>query len=147
MDLKDFVKETLSQIAAGVNESIPQVREAGGLVNPAVRTNTKTTDPSHFANLGTGRSIFLVDFDVAVTVEEDSATNAEAKISVATLLSLKTSGESGNRSSFTNRIGFKVPLALPVDPISEEQLKTKEADDSRKLHESLQRMGQNNWME
>jgi len=146
MELKDFVKETLSQIAAGVHESIPNVREAGGLVNPAVRTNTKTTDPSHFANFGPGRSVFLVDFDVAITVEEGSGTSAQAKLNVASLLTLKAGGESGNRSSATNRINFKVPLAMPVDPISEGELKDKEATDAKKVKESLNKMAQqSNW--
>lgn len=46
MELKDFVKEALTQIAAGVDESLLSVRESGGYVNPATRTNTKATDGS-----------------------------------------------------------------------------------------------------
>jgi hypothetical protein len=126
MELKDFVKESLTQIAQGINESIEEVRESGGYVNPASRVDTKNTDSSHFSALGEGRNVFLVDFDIAVSVEEKEGTKAEAKLKVASILSLGAGGNSDHKSSATNRISFKVPLALPVDPISANELVERE---------------------
>jgi len=37
MELKEFIRETLAQIAAGVEASQIEVRDAGGYVNPAYR--------------------------------------------------------------------------------------------------------------
>lgn len=148
MELKDFVKETLVQITQGVHESIVQVRESGGYTNPAVRTNTKSSDSSHFANLGFGRNVFLVDFDVAVSVEEGTGTNAGAKLNVASLLTLGAGGESANKSTATNRISFKVPIALPVDPVTEEELKKREIEQAKQMKENLEKLNQTsrNWV-
>lgn len=144
MELKDFVRETLTQIAQGIQESLEPVREAGGYSNPAIRTQPKTTDSSHFASMGAGRNVFLVDFDVAVSVSEEAGSNAEAKLKVASFLSLGAGGDSSKQSSATNRISFKVPLALPVDPITEEELKSREAEAAKKSRERLQRVGRQN---
>ena len=53
-------------------------------------------------------------------------------------------GESGNKSSATNRISFKVPLALPVDPITEEELKKREAAHVKQVKEQIVRANQVN---
>ena len=142
MELKHYVRETLIQIVSGVEAAQAEVRECGGYVNPAHRVSSKTSDESHFGSIGTGQNIFLVDFDVAVSVVEETGTNAKAKLDVASLLSLSAGGESGGSSSATNKISFKVPLALPVDSVSEEQLK--EIDKSvqerrRKQNEKVRR--------
>lgn len=138
MELKDFVKETLVQIASGVNESIAAVRESGGYVNPAAKIDISKSDGSHFSSLSTGQNVFLIDFDVAVTVEEETGTNAEAKLKVASILSLGAGGKSANKASATNRISFKIPLGLPVDPVTSEELKNREAENARKTRATLQ---------
>ncbi|NQY89513.1 MAG: hypothetical protein HRT51_17560 [Colwellia sp.] len=141
MELKDFVKEALVQIASGVEESIAAVRESGGYVNPAVKIDISKSDGSHFSSLGNGQNVFLIDFDVAVTVEEETGTNAEEKLKVASLLSLGAGGKSANKASATNRIHFKVPLGLPVDPVTSEELKNREQERTRKTREAIQRIG------
>lgn len=114
MDLKEFVRVTLTQVTEGVKEAQEAVRAQGGFVNPTVHTSQK--DESHFAGLHDGQNVFLVDFDVAVTVNEGTGTNAEAKLKVASLFALGTSGKSSENQEYSSRIKFKVPLALPVDP-------------------------------
>lgn len=128
MELKEFIKETLAQIAAGVEAAQTEVRDAGGFVNPAHRTGKQEQDKSHFGALVTGQNIFLVDFDVTVTVIEATETDGKAKLNVAGLLSLGTGGQSNASSSATNRISFKVPLAMPVDEVSAEELKKQDEE-------------------
>lgn len=113
MDLKDFVKQTLVQITAGVKDAQGEVRTLGGIVNPATR-NATDGGGAYFSTIDEIHHVFLVDFDVAVTVTENSATDAGAKINVA-VLKLGAGGESSNSSAATNRLTFKVPLALPLD--------------------------------
>ena len=137
MELKDFVKETLTQISQGVQESIAEVRDAGGYVNPATRTNTKNTDSAHFGSMPNGQNIFLVDFDVAVSVEEDMGGNAEAKLKVASVLSIGGGAETSTKNSATNQISFKVPIAIPVDPISENDLKERESAQARRTQQMI----------
>lgn len=122
MELKEFISETLAQIAAGVEAAQTEVRDAGGFVNPPHRTGKQEQDKSHFGALTSGQNIFLVDFDVTVTVIEATETEGKAKLNVAGLLNLGAGGQSNASSTATNRISFKVPLAMPVDAVSLKEL-------------------------
>lgn len=130
MELKEFITQTLIQISEGVKESIEPVRQSGGYTNPAVNTSPRKTDESHFGNID-GTNIFLIDFNVAITVEENTGIDAAAKLNVASLLSLGAAGVSENKNSITNQIAFKVPLTLPVDPITYEEYLEREKNRQR----------------
>ncbi|MCU7850059.1 MAG: hypothetical protein KZQ89_19125 [Candidatus Thiodiazotropha sp. (ex Lucinoma kastoroae)] len=136
MDLKDFVKETLVQISSGVKDAQDDVRALGGYANPAARVQVRESDSSHLAQIGGGQNVFMIDFDVAISVIEESEAGAEAKLKVASFLSLGGGGTVGSSSSSTNRISFKVPLALPVDTESKKRMLQKEEDASRKIAEA-----------
>lgn len=136
MDLKEFVRETLVQIATGVKDAQSEVRAMGGIVNPATQ-NPSTSGNSYFASVDELHHVFLVDFDVAVTVAENTGTNAQAKLNVATILSLGAGGQSANSSAASNRLTFKVPLALPLDGPSHTKLSGEIAADRAKVREAL----------
>lgn len=121
MDLKEFVKETLIQITAGVRDAQEEVRTLGGIVNPATLSRTDGGG-AYFSTIDDIHHVFLVDFDVAVSVNENTGTNAGAKLNVATFLTLGAGGESANSSAATNRLTFKVPLALPLDKPTQAKL-------------------------
>lgn len=141
MDLKDFVKETLVQISSGVRESIEAVRESGGFTNPAAARNVKSDSGSHFGSMGEGQNVFLVDFDVAVTVDENSDLSGGGKLKVAGLFSVGGEAGSSSKSSSTNRVSFKIPLALPVDPISREECQQRLTREMQKTNEALADLG------
>jgi hypothetical protein len=127
MDLKEFVRESLIEITAGIKEAQGPVREAGGYVNPPVTVSTKAD--LYFGDF-LGRHVFLVDFDVALVVNEGTGTSAEAKLKVASFLSLGASGNSNESQQTTSRIKFRVPLAVPTDEqatIKHDEVKAKPA--------------------
>ena len=71
MELKDFVRESLKQIVEGVSEAQEPVRSHGGYVNPTVLP--KGTSDAHFGEfLPSAQQVFLVEFDVAVAVNEQT---------------------------------------------------------------------------
>lgn len=145
MELKEFIRETLSQIAAGVETAQTEVRDAGGFVNPAHRVGKQEPGKSHFGALTSGQNIFLVDFDVTVSVVEATETEGKAKLNVAGFINLGTGGQSNASSMATNRICFKVPLAMPVDAVSAEELKKQDeavAARRRQQAESIRRHNQ-----
>jgi len=113
MDLKQFVTETLVQIAQGVSEAQTAVRDVGGFANPALRGVAGRE--SYWGSLETGHHVFLVDFDVAITVAKGKGTNAGAKLEVTSIFSLGAGGKSSEETQSTSRVKFKVPMALPVD--------------------------------
>lgn len=152
MDLKDFVRETLSQITEGVREAQDGVQGAGGFVNPAFRPS-KINDPeSHFGLMPDGQNIFMVNFDVAVSVVEGTQTDADARLQVAGFIKLGAGGASEESATTTNRVSFKVPLALPVDTVSAEGLKEKDERKRKKREaetravDEFNRGGHDSWM-
>ncbi len=144
MELKEFIRETLAQIAAGVEGAQTEVRDAGGFVNPAHRVGKQEQDKSHFGSLTSGQNIFLVDFDVTVTVIEATETEGKAKLNVAGLLNLGTGGQSNASSTATNRISFKVPLAMPVDAVSLDDLQRQDQELAERRRQQAEKIRAHN---
>ena len=126
MELKEYIAETLVQISAGIEAAQNECRDCGGFVNPAYRVSSKGSTESHFGVLPSGQNIFLVDFDVAITVVEEHGSDASGKLKVFGVIDIGSGVEQSNTSSATNKVSFKVPMALPVDAVSEGILKKKD---------------------
>jgi hypothetical protein len=131
MEIKDFITASLEQIAEGTRNAQAAVTAAGGYVNPAMHHGAGA-DPTYFGSYDSHQSIFLVDFDIAVTVAEELKGEGGAKLRVAGVFSLGGSGAIASSSETTSRLRFKVPLALPVDQESKVQTDRKRrAEDAR----------------
>ena len=107
MELKDFIRDTLVEIAIGVQEAQEPVQQAGGLAVP-----TKT-DPSMTVYAKQAVTPFqLVEFDVVLTSGETKAGKAGIGVFFASV------GVGGQKKSETTagsqtRVKFAVPLKLP----------------------------------
>lgn len=123
MDLREFIKQTLTEIAAGVKDAQESVRASGGYANPAHDRRLRDSNEAHFGSLEDGQHVFLVDFDVAVCATDGEQAEAGAKVQIASIVNVGTQGGFEKSSSVTSRITFKVPLALPTDEVSTEELK------------------------
>ena len=132
MELKQFVKEALTQITEGVKEAQETIRESGGYLNPAVRISSAPAQ-SHVSSLSDGQNIYTVDFDIAISVAENTGTKADGKLTVASILNLGAGVSSSESNSTLSKIAFKVPLALPVDPVSMQKLKQEDAELQRSI--------------
>lgn len=121
MDLQDFVKETLVQIASGVQAAQAEVRASGGIVNPAIQATSQNI--TNVVPGVDGQNVYFVDFDVAVTVKDQSGTDGRAKLKVASFLSAGLGAELTTSNASTNRLTFKIPLAFPVDQKSQDQFR------------------------
>ncbi|MEL7327503.1 MAG: hypothetical protein AAGK13_18925 [Pseudomonadota bacterium] len=113
MQLDEYIKETLVQVARGVRGAIDEVDSLGGRVNPA--------DPD-FANTGNMQMSQIghkrpakqkVKFDIALQVKETSSSGAEAKTKLA-VVSFGGGVKSLDESHMTHRIQFEVPVDLPT---------------------------------
>ncbi len=118
IELKDFVKFSLSQIAEGIVGVNEMLSNTDGIVNPPnIVVNTvssqaygKTRKPS--AEFEPTRVVEKVEFDVAVTVQEGEATNAGIKVSVMSI-GLGAGGESISQFGSKSRIKFSVLMVFP----------------------------------
>ncbi len=111
MELKDFIKNTLSQIASGVVEAEKEISTLGGSVNPI---------GGYFAQdqLGGRRWSFkdgiveIVEFDVALTSSEKEGTAGGIGVFLGGV-HLGTKGTSGEEQVSSSRIKFSIPILLP----------------------------------
>lgn len=132
MELSEFVKQSLTQIVMGVKESQDAIRDQGGYANPAVFTTASGKESAtHFGSVSDGQNVLLVDFDVAVTVTDTVDGGVGGKLSVASLFKVEAGSKGSTASEATSRIKFKVPLALPTDPITKQKLDSEVAAQNR----------------
>lgn len=138
MELKEFISDVLVQIAEGVRDADEAVSQAGGVASPATRFGPRgdAPDTPHFATLANGAPVFLVDFDVPVTVSESSGADAHARLSIATVFSAGVGGKQSDSTATVSRVRFKVPIALPVNAKSAEDVQAAKQKANRPLPRS-----------
>lgn len=119
MDLKDFVASSLQQIAEGIIQANENLKETSAIVNPAeITVNSDSsqaygrTRPSSNPANNDSRVVEKVSFDVAVTIQEGTQTDAGIKVSVMSI-GLGAGGKSENTSGSESRISFSVPMVFP----------------------------------
>ena len=146
MQLNEFVRDVLVQIAQGVRDADTKVAEAGGVASSATQLGpASAARETHFATLENGAPVFLVDFDVAVSVSEATEGGANAALRIATIFSAGAGTKGEETTATVSRVRFKVPLALPVNAQSEARV----VEAKKKMKEAMQRPpsgGPQNWM-
>lgn len=90
MELKEFISETVKQITDGIVEGNKYIQEV-----------SKNSD-------GVRNQYTKVDFDVAVTTNDDEKNGVNGKISIANVFSVGGSNESTNKTSNYSRIQFSL---------------------------------------
>lgn len=111
MDLRDFVAETLIQIADGVKQAQEKTTGTGARVNPRL-TGGATHAAQHGFLPASGAPAQIVQFDVALTVKEGTGTKGGIGI-FAGAITIGSSGQSNAENSSISRVKFCVPLSLP----------------------------------
>ena len=104
MDLQDFVTATLCQISAGVATA----KNYDRCVAP--RVNIGRDDPKILRTFAGTDGVFLVEFDVAVTLSDAPENGAAPSIIVALSSAPKVKTKGSVESSSANRLKFTVPI-------------------------------------
>lgn len=115
MNLSEFIKETLSEVAKGAMEADVMYREMGkGCVNPRGRY--------HFEGLasmssGEGRlahsvPVTSVNFNLKVELEERNGVNGGIG-GILNVISANLSASKGKNETSVQEISFSVPVVLP----------------------------------
>ena len=124
MELKDFVSQTILSIVEGVADAQEQASAHGAFVNPTMLTRTVKNIGENAIWDGRDNNLArLVRFDVALTIEEGTATSGKIGV-VSGFLNLGSTGKSEDRSIAVSRIQFEVPLLLPGNPVQEARKKS-----------------------
>lgn len=118
MELKDFIRETLVQIAQGIEEASSQLQDSEALVNPRNVSINQSANAKHYGVLSENkensplRFVEEITFDVAVHATEGTEASAKAGISVGSI-GIGGKGSSSETKSSESRIQFRVPMVMP----------------------------------
>ena len=118
MNLEEFIKDSIMQLVNGIKNAQEGAAKCGAIVMPdMIWTPDASSQPMIFEGLrradDTGRYVSMLEFDLAITVEEQKEAGGRLQIGMA---ALGIGGGAGKTTadSTTHRIKFKVPLALPI---------------------------------
>ena len=121
MELKEFVKASLCQIAEGILEASEALKRTNAIVNPDnIIVNSdqsqaygRTRPPRENVPPSDSRIVEKVDFDVAISVQEGTTTNAGIKVAIMSV-GLGAGGESKANTGSESRIKFSIPMVFPT---------------------------------
>lgn len=110
MELKEFIKSTISQIAESVDELNEEFEGKKVVVNPTSPNGIRNI-PNISTHYGS-YNITNVDFDLSVSVEskEDSAGKVGV---VASIVGLGVSSSEGHVQHSESKVRFTIPVMLP----------------------------------
>lgn len=104
MELRDFVTNTLVDIAEGVRRAQHELAESGARVNPLLFERGHTTGHA---------PIEKIQFDVAVSVGEETGTTGKVNV-VAYVMGVSGERQHDRQSERISRVQFTVPMVLPT---------------------------------
>jgi hypothetical protein len=110
MNLQEFISESLRQIIEGISDVSGVALSKGAELNPA--QHKWRHGEGRYFDKATGRPLTDVEFDIAVSAQEDKKTKGGIGIVVASM-TLGSSGESGVATETISRVKFALPVVLP----------------------------------
>ncbi|MCJ8286612.1 trypco2 family protein [Halomonas sp.] len=118
MELKDFIRETLVQVAQGIEEASSELQDSTALVNPRNVSINTSENGRHYGVFSEDKApspiryVEEIAFDVAVHATEGTEASAKAGISVGSV-GIGGKGSSSETKSSASRIQFRVPMVMP----------------------------------
>ncbi|MCO7506776.1 MULTISPECIES: hypothetical protein [unclassified Pseudomonas] len=120
MDLKDFIANSLTQIAEGILQASEALANTDAEVNPtkietysnSAQGFARTLKPEDDRTISRTRLVERVSFDVAVSTEGETKGNAGLKVGIASF-GLNTGGELKDKTGQASRIQFAIPMVFP----------------------------------
>ena|SRR6185312_3648320 len=107
MDLKDFISETLSQLAEGAAQAAERCRAVGATAGP------KTAPFMSKAGVAL-QQVVDVEFTVALSVNEGAATRGGIGV-VAGIFAVGSQGQSNESKASTTHVKFTLQMTLPAE--------------------------------
>ena len=106
MELKTFVSESLTQIIDGIKDAQEKTRGSGGIINPKIPVILN-------AYAIYEKMTKQIDFDVAVTVQEESDIKSGAGVAIGPVV-IGTRIDDKSSEGRLSRIKFTVPVVYPL---------------------------------
>jgi hypothetical protein len=117
MELKEFIKETIKQIALGVKEAQDETKDSGAIINPSGMSVGDKGDK--YLRHDGWRYVQDLEINVAVTILDKEG----SKGGLGVVTGLFSAGASTNSEAMNTKVStvkFNIPIALPVTKTPEE---------------------------
>lgn len=111
MELRDFIKTTLTEISLGIKEAQEETKDLGVIINPSGLAVGNQGDK--YLKHGGWRYVQDIEINVAITISEIDGAKAGLGI-VTGIFSGGASSSTENNNSSMSTIKFKIPVALPA---------------------------------
>ncbi len=111
MELKEFIKQTLSQVTLGIKESQEELIDTGVIIVPKL---TFKSNESYYItdSYVAQQQVHEIKFKVAITVEEKNGDKAGLGV-IAGFFSAGGQSSSDNLNQNASSIEFSVPVVFP----------------------------------
>lgn len=118
LSLKDFVKESLSQVTEAILEFDNEYRDKGASANPVLDSHQYGKEGLLAGPRRDERdrndTITMIDFDVAVTAGDKETAGGKVGINVIqAVFSAEAKAETENQNLNASRVRLRLPLRLP----------------------------------
>ncbi|CAN5315140.1 hypothetical protein BH09BAC5_BH09BAC5_07620 [soil metagenome] len=118
MDLKTFIKNTITSISEALVEAQNELSSKGVIINPEKVEIGKNGEK--LLRSDGWRYVQNLDFDILVAVEEGEGAKGGAGLNVAGLISIGGELSESNKNQQSNRIKFIIPVAFPTNKTPDE---------------------------
>lgn len=115
MELKEFITDTVSQIAEAVTELNKKNAVTGLAVNPAVpEGGMRTNEKLHL--LDCDCSLTNIEFNLSLTTSENKGSGAKVGV-FASIVGAGASSSENAQSESVSKIRFSLPVLLPTKSV------------------------------
>lgn len=111
MDIKNFVKETLVQIAEGVIDAQQSIKSSTAVINPN-RVGINSIGQKYLAKSG-ATFVHDIEMEIAVTISDKEGNEGGLKV-VAGVFSIGGGAKNEYLNNTISTVKFKIPMVLPV---------------------------------
>ena len=110
MNLQDFITETLLQIEKGISTADNILKESNAYVAPTILKTENNLNSPYIIECGTRRRVTLIDYDVAVSVINQSDNKNGGSITIPNIASIGKDGVKSIKNQNISRIKFQIPI-------------------------------------
>ncbi|MDO3390616.1 hypothetical protein Q3C19_09025 [Bacteroides sp. ET489] len=116
MELKEFIKESLSQIIDAVKETQEKYKDTNVVICPdniqEVKDGLYILDENEYDNYSSRSKVQNIDMDIAISVTEKEGN--KSGLGIAKIINAGISSENTQQNESISKIKFSIPIVLPT---------------------------------
>lgn len=116
MELKEFIKESLSQIIDAVKETQEKYKDTNVVICPdniqEVKSGLYILDENEYDNYSSRSKVQNIDMDIAISVTEKEGN--KSGLGIAKIINAGILSENAQRNESISKIKFSIPIVLPT---------------------------------